>query len=491
MRPASGRRVARLLRHELVEGIVGTAVFLVANHLGWAGGFSDQTLVALLTPALLMQSSRVQRWLAGGDLRNRLAVRMALHLGVGVTLVAYVTGFGPLVTAAYVVATVSHLRWSGARAWRLAVPFTIAGSTLGQGAIRLGLVENYLPEPVSFVAWFLTLFLSLVVIRQLGLAFASREEADARTERAQAAARSQARRFRSLVQNSTDVITVVDAAGLITFTSPSARLTLGHPADDMVGRRAFFYVDAADRPVADALTAAVFAEPLVEHRAEMRFRHVDGQSRWHEVVAVNLLDDPDVAGVILNQRDIDIRHTQRQMLEYRADHDALTGLANRAALHKALDQALARPEPAVAVLFLDLDGFKPINDSYGHEAGDALLVEIAARLRGIILGTDNAFRVGGDEFVLLIGGVRQTAGAVSVADRAITALSQPIYLATAEVTVGVSIGIALSNGASDGGDLLRMADEAMYAAKSQGKNRWATVSADMVTVNGSSGSPGR
>jgi diguanylate cyclase (GGDEF)-like protein len=169
-----------------------------------------------------------------------------------------------------------------------------------------------------------------------------------------------------------------------------------------------------------------------------------------------------------------------------AYHDALTGLANRARFLACTAAALARARAAgdpsrVAVLALDLDGFKAVNDTLGHEAGDAVLVEVAGRLLGATRGSDTVARLGGDEFAVLLDGVGDDADAGVVAARVVEAIGRPFVIAGAPARVGTSVGVARGDHAA-GGDaapdegvatLLRHADYAMYQAKSLGKGRWA------------------
>jgi diguanylate cyclase (GGDEF)-like protein len=166
----------------------------------------------------------------------------------------------------------------------------------------------------------------------------------------------------------------------------------------------------------------------------------------------------------------------KEQLKHQAFHDTLTGLANRELFTDRVEHAAARGERGsspIAVLFLDLDDFKTINDSLGHECGDELLSTFAERLRSCLRPADTAARLGGDEFAILLEGISGTRDAVAVAERISSALEKPFHLQDKEMSVGTSIGIALSSTGRDGAsDLLRNADVAMYAAKNRGKNRY-------------------
>jgi diguanylate cyclase (GGDEF)-like protein len=184
-------------------------------------------------------------------------------------------------------------------------------------------------------------------------------------------------------------------------------------------------------------------------------------------------------------------------VEHQARHDGLTGLANRALFRDRVDLALARTRHApgqVAVLFVDLDGFKTVNDSLGHAAGDELLVEAAGRLAGCVRPGDTAARLGGDEFAVVLDGVPEPAVATQVAHRVLAALDEPFDLGAASVTCGATLGIAATSGPLDQADtLLHNADRAMYAAKRIGKGLpvWYDPDAQAATAapSGVTGSP--
>src|SRR5437588_8275231 len=231
------------------------------------------------------------------------------------------------------------------------------------------------------------------------------------------------------------------------------------------------------------LNADALAQPGKVFRGELRAVHRDGGWRWVEISIMNLLEDPAVKGIVANFHDLTERKQFEEKLAFDAYHDHLTGLSNRNAFHEALTRALARGRRhgrPNAVLFLDLDRFKLINDSLGHEVGDHLLIEVAERLRTCLRPEDVVSRFGGDEFAVLLEDIAGNDDAIQVADRVIELLRQPLPVASREIFLTTSIGIAIArDGASEPGGLLREADQAMYRAKAAGGCRWDLYDASL------------
>jgi diguanylate cyclase (GGDEF)-like protein len=208
---------------------------------------------------------------------------------------------------------------------------------------------------------------------------------------------------------------------------------------------------------------------------ETHLRHSDGHDIWVMTNAHYVRDEAgNVVGIEGTTRDISDHKLAQERIDFLAHHDPLTELPNRLLFKDRFEQATMHGDRAgryTALLFIDLDRFKPINDQYGHQVGDLVLREVAKRLRTCIRGTDTVSRQGGDEFLMALTDLRNGEAAAPIAQKALAALTQPFHVAGQEMTLGASIGIALS---PDEGDtfenLLHRADEAMYRAKNAGGN---------------------
>ncbi len=275
-------------------------------------------------------------------------------------------------------------------------------------------------------------------------------------------------RFRSLVQNSSDAFVVLGDDGTIRYESVAVERVLGHRAEDRAGTAFLALAHPDDEMNARAILEEVQVSET-DRTFDIRFSHADGSWRVIECIAKNVRRDPAVEGIVINYRDITERRALEEQLVHQAFHDPLTGLANRALFGDRVAHALSRrhrDRRPLIVMFTDLDDFKTINDSLGHEAGDLVLVEVAERLRSAIRPGDTVARLGGDEFAFLLEDVVDKGDGEAVAERIIATLTNPIRVATSEVVVSASIGIAVGGDSrDDAGDLLRDADVAMYTAK--------------------------
>ncbi len=308
----------------------------------------------------------------------------------------------------------------------------------------------------------------LTLVTQVSAALEGADRADDILER-----RSEAR-FRSLVQNSKDLIAVIEPDLTIRFATPSASSMLGFGPDELVGTRldALLHPDEYERT-----TTLVREQATMPGSSELEFqlRQRDGTWRTVEGAIANLRDDLSVRGLVLTAHDVTERRILETELARQAFHDSLTGLPNRALFSDRVTHALerlGRTTRSVAVLFIDVDDFKTVNDSLGHSTGDDLLVALGGRLRGCLRAADTGARLGGDEFGVLLEDVSGVDAAVEVAERILEALSRPVVLSNSELLVRASIGIVIGRAGQSSGDLLRNADVAMYKGKQQGGNRY-------------------
>jgi diguanylate cyclase (GGDEF)-like protein len=202
-------------------------------------------------------------------------------------------------------------------------------------------------------------------------------------------------------------------------------------------------------------------------------RHRTGQIRRHDLTITAVLDNKEqIVNFVGLLRDVTERHSQQEEMRHLATHDQLTGLANRTLLMEALNRSLAlaaRQGRRVGLLFLDLDGFKPVNDHFGHGTGDCLLQAVANRLLSSIRKSDTLCRQGGDEFVLLVPEVEDLAQLLSLAEKLLLSLQEPYPDLPSGIEIGASIGVACwPEHAEDADGLLDAADNAMYRAKHRG-----------------------
>jgi len=298
--------------------------------------------------------------------------------------------------------------------------------------------------------------------------------------------RASEQRFRALSEHATDLVTVLDGDGLIRYGSPSHQSILGyapesllgtlvvdllHP-DDVTGVRASLAPWAWDMATHDA--------PVVSSRMEVRIRHADGSWRTLEVSTNDCRSDPAVRGIIANSRDVSERKRIEGHLRHLAHHDLLTGLPNRALLYdhlvRELEQA-AQHGRMIAALFLDLDGFKAVNDTLGHDVGDLLLQMLGRRLCRCTRDADLVARLAGDEFLIVLSDIGSGDDAAAVAESVLDVCVQPFQLAghTVSVTASVGIGLGPLHGHTPEA-LVKAADAAMYQAKHSGRNQYRVTS---------------
>lgn len=342
------------------------------------------------------------------------------------------------------------------------VPLAVPGTILLLADARGARTNPYAVHIVTVV------LLVLAFTRVLRVLQAERE---ARTRLA-----SEQQYARRVAMLSSDAVVVLDTDGVIIRDSPNIDRLVGYPGADPLGHNAFEWIVADDQAEARAAFDRCLGVPGAIASTEFRLSDATGVVRWFAARMSDRSTDPAVGGVIVTLHDITERKEIERTVTHVAFHDGLTGLPNRNLFGDRAKQAVhraARTRRDIAVLFLDLDGFKEVNDRYGHETGDELLCQIAERLDQAVRETDTVARMGGDEFAVLIeSSFDATLEAQQVADRILEAVTAPFALTNGPASVGVSIGISVGDHTTTVSSLLRDADAAMYRAKATGKNRW-------------------
>jgi diguanylate cyclase (GGDEF)-like protein/PAS domain S-box-containing protein len=321
---------------------------------------------------------------------------------------------------------------------------------------------------------------ALMLLLAIGLAITRRRHV--RGEIEQGVLRRSERRLQALVEHGSDMITVVAPDTTVLYQAGAAEPMLGYKPHELEGAKLTDWLEPTD--AASLLALCTSGERTSQ---ELRLRHRDGSQRTCEVHATVLLDDPDVKGIVLNIWDLSERKALEDLLRHQAFYDSLTDLPNRILALDRAEQMLARARRhalPVAALYVDIDGFKQVNDGFGHAAGDELLRLVAARLASVVREGDTAARLAGDEFVVLVEGAALDGGPELVAERLLEVLRAP-YDMTADLgrplTVAASIGIAVGDrGTAE--ELLRDADLALYEAKRAGRNRYVVFDSSMQTA---------
>ena len=290
------------------------------------------------------------------------------------------------------------------------------------------------------------------------------------------------RYFQALAENSADAVVVVDSDGRIVNDSPNLAEMVGKPGQLTIGCDAIDFINPTEPESVRTALARMQASQGVVNQGDLRIRHTDGGERWFSLRIINQTFDPAIAGLIVNIHDITDRKRVEAELVHRAFHDPLTGLANRALFYDRIDHALRRASRTgneLAIVYLDVDGFKTLNDSRGHEAGDNALRDIAARLVDCVRPADTVARFGGDEFAILIESPDPLAEAGSIAERILNAFTTPFQVGEQQVVLSTSIGVTIGDRASSASSLLRDADIAMYRSKTTGRAKWSVYEPQM------------
>jgi diguanylate cyclase (GGDEF)-like protein/PAS domain S-box-containing protein len=336
----------------------------------------------------------------------------------------------------------------------------LAGRSLGPTAVLLA---------ISAALVLLALLLQLIVVYENN---ALTTDLERRVDQRTAELRTTENYYRALVQHSSDVIMVVDPDLTVRYVSDSMQDIFGHEPSALVGRR-LESVTGGSSELLDGLNRTIVEVGHVA-RVEWELTDATGRIRYAESAISNLIGDPSVGALVVNTRDATDQVALERQLRHQAFHDPLTGLANRALLADRAERALmrsARSGASVAVVLVDLDSFKFVNDSLGHQVGDVVLGEVARRLESLVRSEDTVARLGGDEFVILIDDVSGMEETQILAERVREVLRPRFSLPGWDYAVTASVGVAVGSASEvDVHDLLRDADTAMYVAKTGGKD---------------------
>ncbi|WP_024286404.1 sensor domain-containing diguanylate cyclase [Cellulomonas sp. KRMCY2] len=444
------------------------------------------TLALLLLLIFVCSGETVQTMLGGGRIGNRPLLRLVVASGVLAAL-CWTAGWSAFLPATAVLVGVIHIQRSGSWIWPIVGGVVTTFAVLGELGVALGLLPTVVAPEHSHIAALVMLGLAWLGIASVGTSVAERERSQNALARAEA-------RLRALMESSTDVLTVSNSLGLLTYVSPAVERAMGYAPDALVGSPLLNLVDADYRTDVQNILADVIRQGTgARARLDVLVVHASLERRWYEWTVHNLLHDPLVEGFVVDQRDVTERLLHSEALAHAAAHDDLTGLANRGELMRRLAACLpeATPGAGVAVLFIDLDRFKEVNDTYGHAAGDSLLTVISERLKGCLRAHDHLARLGGDEFCAILTEVNDGAEVTTIVNRLAAAVQQPVVLRTGTVQVGVSVGAALAtDGRCDPAALFAASDAAMYQVKNRRRRNDVLLRTDPApSRRGSDGEP--
>ncbi|MES2759137.1 MAG: EAL domain-containing protein [Pseudomonadota bacterium] len=289
-------------------------------------------------------------------------------------------------------------------------------------------------------------------------------------------------RFRRIVHSAQEGIWEIDAAANTTFVNPKMAAMLGYPIEQMLARPLADFTDAEGVALLEASLAR--RRQGVAERHEFKFVRRDGSAAWTTMATNPIFDGAgDYVGALALVTEIVERRPSTEQIWRQANFDELTGLPNRHMFMDRLRQEARKADRGaafLALIFLDLDHFKEVNDRLGHAAGDALLVEAARRIAGCVRASDTLARLGGDEFTVIVSGIDHVGNVERIAQALVAALAKPFDLQGERVFISASAGVALyPPDAANVADLLARADQAMYASKQAGRNRFSYFTTDL------------
>ena len=458
-------------------GPLALVVLLALRHFGLVARVSPWAYAAaILIPQLL--SRLVERWRDAPPRSLRFHIRVLVHT-VAVTWVIYLSGWGPALGMAFAFSALADLAQSGARAWRAALGWSLAGCLVGQMLILQGWMPSFLTNVQAQTIGFLGAFVFAIAIQMAGAIGERKEHTEALLAEQTTQVRRSEAHHRAVVENAAEGILTIWLDGTICSFNAAAEAMFGWVSADIVGRPVTTILPSdLHEPIASLLESYWSIGDDATQRSDVEVTGVrrDG-AQFPMVVSTSAItvegSAPMISGIV---RDLSDQKQFEAQLAHQVLHDPLTLLPNRLMLTDRLEQALTRVrrhDGMFGVLFVDLDRFKAVNDTLGHTVGDLLLIEAASRIQAAVRETDTVGRLGGDEFVVLCEGIDGIHHATDLAQRIIDAVQRPFRLGDDDVYVSASIGLALSTRGTETPDvILANADIAMYRAKRNGRSRY-------------------
>jgi diguanylate cyclase (GGDEF)-like protein/PAS domain S-box-containing protein len=396
----------------------------------------------------------------------RLYMRIGVEL-TGITVIIYAVGWGPTLVVGLVFGVADCMRSIGGATTRPAIVLSIALIGIGQAGIAMGVVPTLVPEPLVQALAVLALAGLVFTIQLIGWVFEAKERSDSALVEAEA-------RFRGSFDGAPIGIGLLGTDGRLLQANPAFGAIVGRSPSQLVGVSLEDLTHEDDRQVSGMWSDQLFGSETATLQFEVRLLHADGRAVWVSLSA-SCIDDATGAPLygICQIEDVTDRRAMNEVIAHAAIHDPLTDLPNRTLFMDRLQGALgrtARSAGTVMVAFVDLDHFKVINDSMGHEWGDRVLRLVADRINEAVRPNDTVARFGGDEFVVMCDAVPDEAAAFDLADRITSNLARPLIVEGLETFVTASIGIALARSHDVSPErLLSDADSAMYRAKESGR----------------------
>jgi diguanylate cyclase (GGDEF)-like protein/PAS domain S-box-containing protein len=466
---ASPRRVARRLTSTAVYAAGPVAILAVVwlQREGLIAATPLWILVAIILAAGIVNLVGTAWLLQKPDSQVRLQARIAASV-LTTGAVIYLAGWGSVLLIGFALGSAELLRVIGPVSTRPNMAWNWVAILAGETAVALGWAPTMIPvglgHAIAITGGVCLTILTDVLGRSARAAAAAEDEV-----------RERSKYFEDLVERAADIIGVIGVDGSVTSVSPAVERVLGYTPEQVEGHPIAEFLDARQIDGLDPLLRKVVAERGTPTTIEIVLSHRDGSTRTL-IATLTCANERWGEHIIINLHDVTTQRELEDLLRHDARHDHLTGLLNRAAFGEVAARAAstaARHEHSIGMLYIDLDGFKQINDSLGHETGDRVLIETAARLAGCVGDGAVVARLGGDEFAVLVRTVERPADVVAIAERILDAVSLPIPSLRDDVRVGASIGIAIRDTSGiEISTLMRDADEAMYSAKRNGRSRW-------------------